>query len=261
MKIISWNVNGLRAVWKKGEFQNLIKTYQPDILGIQETKSSIEQLHDDTKNHDGYFTYFESATMRKGYSGVAIYSKEEPLDVKATLQDKNFIDDEGRTIMAEYEDFYFINCYWPNGGKSPEHFQYKLQYYEKFLKLAKKLEKKKPVIFLGDVNATASDMDLARPKENAGKLGCTPEERALLKKYTESFIDTWRAAYPDKQEYTWWDMKTRSRDRNIGWRIDYIFVSQSLWNKVKHIEILGNVMGSDHCPVMVELDMDIEDEE
>ena len=258
MKIITWNVNGLRAVWKKGEFQNLIKKYRPDILGIQETKSHIEQLHDDTKNHDGYFTYFESATMRKGYSGVAIYSREEPLEVKGTLGDKTFIDDEGRTLIAEYEDFYLINCYWPNGGKSPEHFQYKLQYYEKFLKLAKKLEKKKPVIFMGDVNATVSDIDLARPKENKGHVGCTPEERALLKQYTDSFIDTWRTAYPDKVEYTWWDMKSHSRDRNIGWRIDYIFISKELWSKVTNIEILGNVYGSDHCPVIIELDMDLE---
>ena len=255
MKIISWNVNGLRAIWKKGDFQNMIQQYQPDILGIQETKASVEQLHDDTKNHNGYYTYFESATMRKGYSGVAIYSKEEPLDVRATLGDANFIDDEGRTIIAEYEDFYFINCYWPNGGKSPEHFQYKLHYYEKFLKLAKKLEEEKPVIFLGDVNATAADIDLARPKENKGHVGCTDEERALLKEYCDNFVDTWRTAYPDKQEYTWWDMKSHSRDRNIGWRIDYIFVSQSLWEKVKNIEILGNVFGSDHCPVMIELDL------
>ena len=164
MKIITWNVNGLRAVWKKGEFQNLTKKYQPDILGIQETKSSIEQLHDDTKNHDGYFSYFESATMRKGYSGVAIYSKEEPLDVKATLGDKNFLDDEGRTIIAEYEDFYLINCYWPNGGKSPEHFQYKLEYYDKFLKLAKKLEKKKPKTA---ISAVASIRIFRRPNRSA----------------------------------------------------------------------------------------------
>jgi exodeoxyribonuclease-3 len=253
MKIMSWNVNGLRAVWKKEAFQNMIKKYQPDILGIQETKSEIEQLHDDIKNHDEYYSYFESSKIRKGYSGVAIYSKEEPLDVKNTMQDKNFLDNEGRTIFAEYEDFYFINCYFPNGGKSPEHFQYKLEYYKHFLKFAKKLEKKKPVIFLGDVNATVADIDLARAKDNAGKLGCTDEERALLKDFTDNFIDTWRTAYPDKVEYTWWDMKTRSRERNIGWRIDYIFISKSLWKKVKNIQILGDVLGSDHCPVMLEL--------
>ena len=255
MKIISWNVNGLRSIWRKGELQNLIKKYKPDILGLQETKSTIEQLDDETKDHMGYYTYFESATMRKGYSGVAIYSKEHALKVTGTLGDKNFIDDEGRTIIAEYKDFYFINCYFPNGGKSAEHFQYKLDYYDKFLKLAKKLEKNKPVIFLGDINATVADIDLARPKENKGQLGCTDDERNRLAKYCTDFVDTYRDKYPTKQEYTWWDMKTRSRERNVGWRIDYIFISKSLKDKVKIIKILNDVYGSDHCPVMLELDI------
>lgn len=255
MKIISWNVNGLRAIWRKGELQNLIKKYKPDILGLQETKSHIEQLEDETKDHMGYYSYFESATMRKGYSGVAIYSKEHAKKVTGTLGYKDFIDDEGRTIIAEYDKFYFINCYWPNGGKSPEHFQYKLDYYDKFLTLAKKLEKKKPVIFLGDINATVADIDLARPKENAGQLGCTDDERMRLSKYCKDFIDVYRDKYPTKVEYTWWDMKTRSREKNVGWRIDYIFISKSLKNKVKSIKILGDVLGSDHCPVMLELDL------
>lgn len=255
MKIITWNVNGLRAVWRKGEFQNIIKKQKPDILAIQETKSHIEQLEDDTKDHAGYYSYFESATMRKGYSGVAIYSKEHAKKVTGTLGEKNFIDDEGRTIIAEYEKFYLMNCYWPNGGKSPEHFQYKLDYYDKFLALAKKLEKKKPVIFLGDINATVADIDLARPKENKGQLGCTDDERNRLAKYCKDFIDVYRDKYPEKQEYTWWDMKTRSRDKNVGWRIDYIFISKSLKDKVKSIKILGDMMGSDHCPVMLDIEL------
>ena len=255
MKIITWNVNGLRAVWRKGEFQNLIKKYKPEILAIQETKSAIEQLEDNTKDHAGYYSYFESATNRKGYSGVAIYSKEQVKEVKATLGDKKFLDNEGRTIIAQYEKFYLMNCYWPNGGKSPEHFQYKLDYYDKFLSLAKKLEKKKPVIFLGDINATVADIDLARPKENAGKLGCTKDERQRLAKYCKDFIDIYREKNPIKQEYTWWDMKTRSREKNVGWRIDYIFISKSLKNKVKDIKILNNVYGSDHCPVMLDIEM------
>jgi exodeoxyribonuclease-3 len=255
MKIITWNVNGLRAIWKKEELQKLIKRERPDILGIQETKSEAHQLSDDTKNHEGYFTFFESATNRKGYSGVAIYSKSNPIDVKATLGDKKFLDNEGRTIIAEYPKFYLINCYFPNGGKSPEHFQYKLEYYKKFLKLAKKLEEKKPVIFMGDVNATASDIDLARPKENAGEVGCTVEERDLLAKFNTEFIDVWRTHNPDKQQWTWWDQKSRARDRDIGWRIDYIFISKSLAKKVKRIEILGSQMGSDHCPVVLEIDL------
>lgn len=257
MKIITWNVNGIRAIWKKGELQELIKKENPDILGIQETKAEMEQLDDETKNHEGYFTFFESSKMRKGYSGVSIYSKTKPLKVSGTmgLRDSVFLDNEGRTLIGEYEKFYLINCYWPNGGKSPEHFLYKVEYYKHFLKLAKKLEKVKPVIFLGDVNATVSDMDLARPKENIGHIGCTPEERAELKKFTENFVDTWRTWNPDKQEYTWWDMKSGARSRNIGWRIDYIFVSKSLEDKVRRIEILGNQMGSDHCPVVLEIDL------
>jgi len=255
MKIITWNVNGLRAVWRKGEFQNLIKKHKPDVLAIQETKSHIEQLEDNTKDHAGYYSFFESATMRKGYSGVAIYSKEHPLKVTGTLGDKKFLDDEGRTIIAEYKKFYLMNCYWPNGGKSSEHFQYKLDYYDKFLSLAKKLEKKKPVIFLGDINATVADIDLARPKENKGQLGCTDDERSRLAKYCKDFVDVYRDKYPTKVEYTWWDMKTRSREKNVGWRIDYIFISKSLRDKVKSIKILGDMMGSDHCPVVLDIDL------
>ena len=259
MKILTWNVNGLRAVWKKGELQNLIEKENPDILCLQETKSEENQLTIETKKHQNYFSFFESSTMRKGYSGVAIYSKEKPLKVDGilakVLKDKTFRDDEGRFIMAEYENFYTLNCYWPNGGKSPEHFLYKLEYYKKFLKLAQKLEKIKPVIFMGDINATVGDIDLARPKENAGELGCTPEEREALSRYTSSFVDIWREKNPDKQEYTWWDMKTRSRERNVGWRIDYIFISKSLEKKVRNIQILGSQMGSDHCPVVLEIDL------
>jgi exodeoxyribonuclease III len=261
MKIITWNVNGLRAIWRKGALQELIQKENPDIVGIQETKSLFEQLKDETADEFGYFSFFESATNRKGYSGVAIYSKENPKDVKSILgnilklTEEEFLDNEGRFIMAEYPKFYLLNCYWPNGGKSPEHFLYKLEYYKKFLTLAKELEKTKPVIFMGDINATVSDLDLARPKENAGELGCTPEERLELSKYCESFTDVWRENNPYKQEYTWWDMKTRARERNVGWRIDYIFISKVLKDKVKSIKILGDHFGSDHCPVVLEIDL------
>ncbi len=261
MKIITWNVNGLRAIWKKGALQELLKNEDPDIFCLNETKSTPEQLTPDIKTGNGkYKSFFESATSRKGYSGVAIYSKIEPQKVEGILgnilklKEEIFLDNEGRFIMAEYDKFYLLNCYWPNGGKSPEHFLYKLEYYKHFLKLAKQLEKNKPVIFVGDINATVSDIDLARPKENAGELGCTPEERAELKVYTEEFIDIWRKQNPDNQEYTWWDMKTRARDRNVGWRIDYIFISKSLEKKVNSIKILGGHLGSDHCPVVLDID-------
>ena len=255
MKIITWNVNGLRAIEKKGELDNLINKFSPDIVALQETKSEIEQLKDDTKDKKGYYSFFESAKNRKGYSGVAIYSKENPKKVKATMgyNEKDFLDNEGRTLIVEYKDFYLINCYFPNGGKSNEHFLYKLEYYKRFLKLALKLEKEKPVIFCGDVNATVEDIDLARPKENAGKLGCTKEERDLLKEWNKYFIDIWREKNPKKEMYTWWDMKTKARDRNVGWRIDYFFISKTLQKKVKNIEILNEVYGSDHCPVLIEI--------
>ena len=137
MKIATWNINGIRAIWKKGELQEFIKKYKPDILSLQETKAELEQLDDETKNHEGYYTFFESSKMRKGYSGVAIYTKIHPDKVTGTMGVDGFLDNEGRTLVAEYENFYLINCYFPNGGKSPEHYEYKLEYYKHFLKLEK----------------------------------------------------------------------------------------------------------------------------
>ena len=153
--------------------------------------------------------------------------------------------------MAEYSKFYLMNTYWPNGGKSPEHFLYKLEYYKKFLALAKKLEKKKPVIFCGDINATVADIDLARPKENAGKLGCTREERAELAKYESEFIDIWRKQNPEKSEYTWWDMKTFARDRNVGWRLDYQLATPALAALARKEEIYKLERFSDHAPLTI----------
>ncbi len=255
MKIITWNVNGLRAIEKKGELEALIKKSSPDILCLQETKSEIEQLHDELKNKKGYYSFFESSQMRKGYSGVATYTKIHPEKITGSPLSSKLLDNEGRTLITEYNNFYLLNIYFPNGGKSEEHFNYKLNYYKEILSLCRKLEKKKPVIFCGDVNATVADIDLARPKENEGHVGCTPEERELLAQFKKYFVDIWRDKNPKKQEYTWWDMKTRARDRNIGWRIDYFFISKSLEKKVKKIKILGDQFGSDHCPVFLEMDL------
>lgn len=256
MKIISWNVNGLRAVWNKGALQDFLKKESPDILCVQEIKCLEDQLTDEQKTFNGkYKAVFESAKNRKGYSGVAIYVKNN-IDFEllhATMNKKDFYDEEGRTLVAEFQDFYLINCYFPNGGKSEEHYVYKLEYYKHFLDLAKKLEKKKSVIWCGDVNATNSDIDLARPKENAGKLGCTELERKALAKFVENFIDTYRYKNGDKIEYTWWDMKTRSREKNVGWRIDYMYTSKSLEKNIKQAKILNDSMGSDHCPISLEI--------
>jgi exodeoxyribonuclease-3 len=231
---------------------------------VQETKSTPDQLTDDMKNYAGYHSCFESSSMRKGYSGVAIYSKEKPINIFNTMGAKDFLDNEGRTIICEFEKFYIMNCYFPNGGKSPEHYEYKLEYYDHFLKLAKKLESKKHknsegetftkyVIFTGDINATNTDLDLARPKENRDKLGCTKPERDRLKNFTDNFIDTYRYINSDKVQYTWWDMKTRSREKNVGWRIDYFYTSKSLGQNIVSATIRDDIIGSDHCPILLEV--------
>lgn len=269
LKLISWNVNGLRAVWNKGAIQDFIKKEDPDILCLQEIKCLEEQLTEEQKslifdNIDrNYIGVFESAKNRKGYSGVAIFAKKSlgifdqnnPFKLlHATLGKKDFYDEEGRTLVVEFANFYLINCYFPNGGKSEEHYEYKIQYYKHFLSLAKKLEKVKPVIWCGDVNATNSDIDLARPKENKDKLGCTVPERKALKDFTDNFLDTYRYINGDKIQYTWWDMKTRSRDKNVGWRIDYFYTSSILAQQIKQAKILDDVFGSDHCPISLQVD-------
>lgn len=253
MKIISWNVNGIRAVSKKPNWQEVLDL-SPDILAIQETKATPDQLTDTVKNPEGYFSYFDSSKIRKGYSGVAVYTKVEPEKVEYGLG-TDHMDLEGRLLTLHFKDFIIMNCYFPNGGKSDEHFLYKLDYYDQFLKRAKMLEKKKPVIFVGDVNATVADIDLARPKENAGKLGCTLDERTRLAKFVEAFIDTFRCSNGDKVKYTWWDMKTGARERNVGWRIDYIFTSKMFEKNIKQADILDHIQGSDHCPIVLDVAM------
>jgi exodeoxyribonuclease-3 len=250
IKLISWNVNGIRAGLRKDTLKQIFDgELKADIIALQETKCEPSQLTEEQLNYYGYKSVFESARNRKGYSGVAIYSTLPFTLVHATMNKKDFYDEEGRTLVAEFENFYFINCYFPNGGKSPEHYLYKLEYYKHFLALAQKLEKKKPVIFTGDINATNSDIDLARPKENKDKLGCTEPERTALKKFTDNFVDTYRKVNGDKIQYTWWDMKTRSREKNVGWRIDYFYTSKSLENKITTANIHDDIFGSDHCPI------------
>jgi exodeoxyribonuclease-3 len=254
MKLISWNVNGIRAGFNKDTFKQVFEM-GADVIAVQETKCEVSQLKPEQLSYYGYSSAFESARSRKGYSGVAVYVKPgiKYNVLHATLNKKDFYDEEGRTIVLEFDNFYFINCYWPNGGKSDEHYLYKLEYYKHFLDLAKKLEKKKPVIFCGDINATNTDLDLARPKENAGKLGCTDAERKALAKFVENFVDTYRHINGDKVQYTWWDMKTRSREKNVGWRIDYFYTSKSLEKKIVNAQIHDDILGSDHCPISLDV--------
>lgn len=254
MKLVSWNVNGIRAGFNKDTFKQVFEM-GADVVAVQETKCEPTQLKLEQLNYYGYSSVFESAKNRKGYSGVAVYVRPgiNYKVVHATLNKKDFYDEEGRTLVLEFDKFYFINCYWPNGGKSEEHYEYKLEYYKHFLELAKKLEKKKDVIFCGDINATNADIDLARPKENAGKLGCTESERKALAKFVDNFVDTYRHINGDKVQYTWWDMKTRSREKNVGWRIDYFYTSKSLEKKIVNAQIHDDILGSDHCPISIDV--------
>ena len=252
-KILSWNVNGLRAVHKKGALDAIFEV-DADIICLQETKAHPEQLPEEVRSPVGYHAYFDHSKLRKGYSGVAIFSKIKPDKVEYGVGIPKF-DDEGRTLVAYYKDFVLLNIYFPNGGGSPERLAYKMEYYDEFLKFIDKLKKQgKNVIFCGDVNTAHNEIDLSRPKENSKYTGFLPMERKWIDKLiSHGYVDTFRNFYPERIQYSWWDMKTFARDRNIGWRIDYFFVSKSLLSKVNKAEILDNIMGSDLCPVLLEL--------
>jgi len=253
-KIISWNVNGLRAIERKGFWEKFLKI-DADIYCLQETKANPDQLSDNARTPAGYHSYFSWPTEKKGYSGVAIYTKEKPIEVGAGIgMDGN--DDEGRVITARFSDFILVNCYFPNGGGGPERLAYKLKFYDEFLTYIESLKKKyKKVIFCGDVNTAHYPIDLARPKENEENTGFLPEERAWLDEVVDSgWVDVFRNFFPNKKDaYSYWDMKTRARDRNVGWRIDYFFASAPMVTGISSIEILTNFLGSDHAPIEMNL--------
>lgn len=250
-------MNGLRAIQKKGALEKVFAE-RPDILAIQETKCAPEQLPENKFAPEGYHAYFDSASERKGYSGVAVYTKIKPSKVEHGLGIKE-MDHEGRMLTLHFDspegEFVFVTCYFPNGGRDEEHFQFKLRYYEAFLKKMKKLEEKYDrIIFSGDMNVAHNEIDLARPKENSNQIGFLPIERAWVDKVEASgFVDTFRALHPETVKYSWWDQKTRSRERNVGWRIDYFFVNQESIGRVKKADILTNIEGSDHAPTVLEL--------
>jgi exodeoxyribonuclease-3 len=254
MKIISWNTNGLRATYKQGNFDPLFRQYNPDILCLQETKATLEQLPEAVREVFGYDAFFSWPEVKKGYSGVAIYTKEKPLNVTLGIGMKG-LDDEGRTITAEYKNFYIITCYFPNGGGGPERLNFKLRFYDQFLKYIENLKKSKPVIFCGDVNTAHQEIDLARPKENVMNTGFLPIERAWMDKIVaKGWIDSFRILYPDQKDtYTYWDQKTASRERNVGWRIDYFFVSPDLKDSIIDFQTLKDYYGSDHCPILLDI--------
>ena len=253
MKLYSWNVNGIRAAQKKG-FLDWVAAAQPDILCVQETKAHPDQLDEELKNIPGYQSYWASAE-KKGYSGVATYSRIEPQRVQVGLGIEQF-DSEGRTLITEYDDFVLINAYFPNGSTGNKRVPYKMEYCAAFLDYCNDLQKQgKRVIFCGDVNTSHNEIDLANPKANEKNTGFMPEERAWMDQLVgEGYIDTFRMLYPDKAEiYSYWSMRSGARPRNVGWRLDYFFVSPDLKDQVQAAEIHTDVMGSDHCPVSLTL--------
>ena len=252
MKIISWNTNGLRATVKQGYFSPLFKKYNPDILCLQETKAEASQLDEATRSVKGYYSYFSHSKGNKGYSGVAIYTKEKPKEVFYELGIKK-LDTEGRLVGIKLKKYTIITGYFPNGGAGPHRLKYKLEFYDAFLKFILKLRKNgEKVIFCGDVNTAHEAIDLARPKANEENTGFLPIERAWIDKVIKNnFIDTFRKFYPKKiGAYTYWDQKTNSRERNTGWRLDYFFVDSKI--KIKNAGMLSDYYGSDHCPIWLE---------
>lgn len=254
MKIVSWNVNGLRAVHRNGYWEKFL-TLNADVICLQETKVEAVQLPPDVRDIKGFHSFFSSHESKKGYSGTAIYTKEEPREVRYGMGIEKF-DREGRIVEVRLKDFVLLNVYFPNGGMGPERLAYKLDFYDEFLAYVQNLRREgNGVIFCGDVNTAHEAIDLARPRENENNTGFLPEERAWLDEVTNvGFIDTFRHFYPNKKDmYSYWDTKTRSRDRNVGWRIDYFFISRDLLPHLKSASILSDVYGSDHCPVAIEL--------
>jgi exodeoxyribonuclease-3 len=248
--LLSWNVNGIRAVQKKG-FLPWLAHSQPDILCLQETRAEEHQLPAELARPAGYHAFWHASISKKGYSGTALFSRQEPLSVQFGLGVDEF-DQEGRTIIAEYPDFTLLNCYFPNGGRDHSRVPFKMAFYEAFLQKCEALRAEdKAVLFCGDVNTAHREIDLANPKSNQNTTGFLPEERAWMDKLVEAgYVDTFRRLHPDlPEQYTWWSVPTRARERNVGWRIDYFFVTPDLLPRIADAFILPEVQGSDHCPV------------
>jgi exodeoxyribonuclease-3 len=255
LSLYSWNVNGLRAVHRKGIFLDWLVATQPDILGLQETKCRPEQLDGDLLAPPGYHTFWAVAE-RGGYSGVALYSKRRPLSVETSLGIDAY-DREGRTILADFGDFVFITAYFPNGSRDHSRVPFKMQYKADFLALCDRLRAGgRPVVFCGDINTAHQPIDLARPRQNEKTTGFLPEERAWLDEVVaQGYIDTFRSRNPDLAgAYTWWAQVTFSREKNVGWRLDYFFITPDLQARVIDARIHPEVLGSDHCPVSLTLD-------
>ena len=251
MKLVSWNVNGIRAVLTKG-FEEFFKEVNADIFCIQETKCQEGQVK---LEFDGYKSYWNSAE-KKGYSGTAIFTKKEPISVKYGIGIEEH-DKEGRVITLEFDNFYMVDIYTPNSKRELERLDYRQVWEDEIRKYLLGLDKEKPVIMCGDLNVAHEEIDLKNPKTNTHNAGFTIEERNKMTELLNAgFVDTFRYLYPDKTDcYSWWSYKKKAREKNVGWRIDYFIVSDRLKNKIKEASIYQDVMGSDHCPVGLEIDM------
>ncbi len=251
MNIYSWNVNGIRAIEKKGELDNFFNSYDPDILCIQETKAQKEQLDDTLLNKKGYHSYIFSAE-KKGYSGVLVYSKNEPLNI---YNSNTEFDLEGRYIELEFKNFTLINCYFPNSQDKGKRLDYKLAFNNMILNRVKELTNKNiNVILCGDYNVAHNEIDLKNPKKNTKNAGFLPEEREWMTKFLENdMIDTFRYLYPKEVKYSWWSYRMNAREKNVGWRIDYFCINKIFLDNLIDAQIINEVFGSDHCPIKIEI--------
>ena len=250
MKLISWNVNGLRACMNKG-FEDFLRASEADSFCLQETKMQREQAD---FVFDGYEEYWNSAE-KKGYSGTAIFSKNAPLNVTYGIGIEEH-DKEGRVITAEYENFYLVTVYTPNSQRELARLDYRMVWEDVFRDYLLKLDEKKPVIVCGDLNVAAEEIDLKNPKTNRKNAGFTDEERAKFRELKAAgFVDTFRHLHPEEVKYSWWSYMFKAREKNAGWRIDYFVVSERIADKVKAAEIHTEILGSDHCPVSIEIDL------
>lgn len=254
MKIISWNVNGIRACENKGLI-DFIEKFDPDVFCTQETKAHREQLNESLTNPKKYTTHWNSA-IRKGYSGTSVWVRQDHKNYTVTNgTGKEEFDDEGRIMQVEFDNFILINGYYPNGKRDLSRVDYKLKFSRYILEIAKKLQQKKPVILTGDFNTAHFPIDLKNPKSNENTTGFLPIEREFLDELTESgFVDVFRFFHPDEaDQYTWWTYRGDCRERNIGWRIDYFFASESIIDKIEEVGHLPEILGSDHCPLYLKL--------
>jgi exodeoxyribonuclease-3 len=252
INILSWNINGIRAAEKKG-FLGWLQQMSPDILCLQETKAQPGEISQELLQPSGYYAYWNSPE-RKGYSGVATFTKKRPIKVENGFGTKQF-DTEGRVIITQYPEFTLFNVYFPNGKMSEERLQYKMDFYDAFLAFIYSLKARgEKLIICGDFNTAHKEIDLARPKENENVSGFLREERVWMDTFVDhGFIDTFRYFNKGPGHYTWWSLRTRARERNIGWRLDYFFVTENLLGSITEASVLSDVMGSDHCPVEIRL--------